>query len=71
LTSLHHAVIDLERIGDLSENIAQNSISFMDMKDNMSEEGQAELMTISEKASESPRIGLEMSKKLIKQTKPA
>lgn len=58
--SLHHVVIDLERIGDLAENIAENAITRSDKKVPLSSEGQAELKSISEKAAEALRVSLEV-----------
>lgn len=58
--SLHHVVIDLERIGDLAENIAQYAITLTDKKVAVSPEGQAELRVMSEKALEAIRTSLNL-----------
>jgi phosphate:Na+ symporter len=41
--SLHHVIIDLERISDLAENIAEFSLSLSDKKANLTAEANAEL----------------------------
>lgn len=58
LGSLHHVVIDLERIGDLAENIAQYAITILDKRTVLSPEGNDELMTMSEKAKEALHTSL-------------
>ncbi len=58
--SLHHVVIDLERIGDLAENISQYTLTLVDKRAVLSPEGHAELMTMSEKASEALRTSLDV-----------
>jgi phosphate uptake regulator len=60
LGSLHHVVIDLERIGDLAENIGQYTITLTDKKAVLSPEGQAELKTMSEKTLKALRTGLDV-----------
>ncbi len=58
--SLHHVVIDLERIGDLAENIVNNATTRSDKKVALSSEGQEELKSISEKAAQALRVGLDV-----------
>ncbi len=60
LGSLHHVVIDLERIGDLAENIGQYAITLTDRKAVISPEGQAELKAMSEKTLEALRTSLDV-----------
>ncbi len=62
LGSLHHVVIDLERIGDLAENIANYVITLNDKRAIISIEGQAELKAMSEKALKAVSISLEALK---------
>ena len=63
LGSLHHVVIDLERIGDLAENISQYAVAITDRRASLSPEGQAELRTMSEKALETLRTSLDVFQK--------
>ncbi len=63
LGSLHHVVIDLERIGDLAENISQYAVAIADRRASLSPEGQAELRTMSEKALETLRTSLDVFQK--------
>jgi phosphate:Na+ symporter len=49
LGKLHHVIIDMERIGDRAENIAQYSMTLIDTKEKLTSEAQAELKSISEK----------------------
>ena len=62
LGSLHHVVIDLERIGDLAENIANYVLTLNDKRAVISIEGQAELKAMSDKALEAVSISLEALK---------
>lgn len=57
--SLHHVVIDLERIGDLAENIAEFSLSLAERKANLTPDAQEELKTMANKTTETLRISLE------------
>ncbi|MFA5676632.1 MAG: Na/Pi symporter, partial [Christensenellales bacterium] len=59
LGSLHHVVIDMERIGDLAENIAEFSISITERKSKFSEEADGELRTMTSKALETLQRSLE------------
>ncbi|NLM75493.1 MAG: Na/Pi cotransporter family protein [Clostridiaceae bacterium] len=47
--SLHHVIIDLERVGDLAENIAQYAQTMSDKNLKLSPEGATELRAMSEK----------------------
>lgn len=60
LGKLHHVIIDLERIGDRAENIAEYSMTLIDTREKMTSEAQAELKTISEKTMEVFRKSLEI-----------
>ena len=61
--SLHHVVIDLERIGDLAENIANNANTRSDKKVPLSSEGLEELKTMSERATQALRLSLDALRK--------
>ena len=58
--SLHHVVIDLERIGDLAENIAEYAITLLDKRTTLTPEGLAELTTMSERSLEALRTSLDV-----------
>jgi phosphate:Na+ symporter len=49
LGKLHHAIIDLERIGDRAENIAEYAMELHDVKEKMTSQALAELKSISGK----------------------
>ncbi len=49
LGGLHHVIIDLERIGDRAENIAEAAIGLIDVKERMTPEALDELKLISDK----------------------
>lgn len=49
---LHHVIIDMERIGDLAENIAQYTLEISDKKSTLSEEGMSELRSMTLKTSQ-------------------
>ncbi len=57
--SLHHVVIDMERIGDLAENIAGFSLSLMERRANLSSDAQEELHVMANKTMETLRLSLE------------
>jgi len=57
--SLHHVVIDLERIGDLSENIAEFSLSLAERRSTLSPEAQEELKLMADKTTETLRVSLD------------
>lgn len=60
LGSLHHVVIDMERIGDLAENIAEYTLAMMEKRANMTSEAEAELRTMAEKTKETLRMSLDI-----------
>lgn len=60
--SLHHVVIDLERIGDIAENIAQYTITLIDKRAAFTEEGHDELRIMSERALEALSTSLDVFK---------
>jgi len=60
LGSLHHVVIDMERIGDLAENIAEYTLTMMEKRANMTSEAEAELRTMAEKTKETLRMSLDI-----------
>ena len=49
LGRLHHVIIDLERIGDRSENIAEYAMGLIDVKERMTSQAITELQKLSEK----------------------
>jgi phosphate:Na+ symporter len=59
LGSLHHVIIDMERIGDLAENIAEFSMTLFEQRARMSPEAEAELIEMAEKTLETVRTSLE------------
>lgn len=62
LGSLHHVIIDMERIGDLAENIAQYSVTLSEKRNKITDEGLAELVEMSKKTIETLGMGLEVFK---------
>ena len=60
LGSLHHVVIDMERIGDLAENIAEYTLTMTEKRANMTSEAEAELRTMAEKTKETLRMSLDI-----------
>ncbi len=58
--SLHHVIIDMERISDLAENIAEFALTLSEKKAKLSSEAYAELTTMSEKTMETLRTGLDV-----------
>jgi phosphate:Na+ symporter len=60
LGSLHHVVIDMERIGDLAENIAEYTLTLMEKRANMTSEAESELRTMAEKTQETLRMSLDI-----------
>jgi phosphate:Na+ symporter len=63
LGSLHHVIIDLERVGDLAENIAGYASAVKENKTKFSVEGYAEMKKMSEKALEALATGLDVFEK--------
>lgn len=59
LGSLHHVIIDLERIGDLAENISEFSLSLSERKSSFSDEADDELRKMAEKTTEVVRVSLD------------
>lgn len=57
---LHHVIIDLERVSDRAENIAEYAMTLIDTKEKMSSEAQAELKSISGKTMDVFRKSLEI-----------
>jgi phosphate:Na+ symporter len=57
--SLHHVVIDMERIGDLAENIAGFSLSLNERRTHLSPDAQEELHVMADKTMEALRLSLE------------
>ncbi len=60
LGGFHHVIIDLERIGDRAENIAESAIGLIDVKERMTPEAIAELRLISGKTTELFKRSLEI-----------
>jgi phosphate:Na+ symporter len=60
LGSLHHVVIDMERIGDLAENIAEYTLTLMEKRANMTSEAESELRTMAEKTQKTLRMSLDI-----------
>lgn len=59
LGSLHHVIIDLERIGDLAENISEFSLSLSERKSSFSEDANEELVKMAEKTKEVLKVCLD------------
>ncbi len=59
LGSLHHVVIDMERIGDLAENISEFAMSLIEKKSKFSDEAYAELRTMTDKTLETLQKSLD------------
>ena len=50
--SLHHVIIDLERISDFAENVAEYSITLAEKRSNLTSDAQAELVVMADKTME-------------------
>ena len=59
LGSLHHVIIDMERIGDLAENIAEFSMTLFEQRAKMSPEAEAELSEMAKKTMDTVRASLD------------
>ncbi len=62
LGKLHHVIIDLERISDRAENIAEYTITLIDAKEKMSKEARNEIRAIANVTQEIFSLSLEMFK---------
>jgi phosphate:Na+ symporter len=60
LGSLHHVIIDMERISDFAENVAEYSLSLAERRGKLSTDAQAELVEMSAKTMETLRKALEV-----------
>lgn len=58
--SLHHVIIDMERIGDHAENIAEFALTLSEKRANLTPEGKAELVLMAEKTMETLCTSLEI-----------
>ena len=63
LGSLHHVIIDLERIGDHAENVAEFAMTIADNKVAMSSKGKEELTAMADKTMETLNASLDVFKK--------
>lgn len=63
LGSLHHVIIDLERVGDLAENIAGYAATVKEKKTKFTEEGYKEMRIMSDKSLETLAISLDVFSK--------
>ncbi len=60
LGSLHHVIIDMERISDFAENVAEYSLVLSEKRAGLSAEAQAELVEMSAKTMETLRAALDV-----------
>ncbi len=60
LGQLHHAIIDLERISDRAENIAEYTLTLIDTKEKMSSQATEELKVLSSKTMNILRLSLDI-----------
>jgi len=70
LGSLHHVVIDMERIGDLAENIAEYTLTLTEKRANMTSEAESELRTMARKTQETLVTSLDIFNKRDKSRLP-
>ncbi len=62
LGKLHHVIIDLERISDRAENIAEYTMTLIDTKEKMTPEAKSELKVIADKTMDVFQMSLEVFK---------
>ena len=62
LGKLHHVIIDLERISDRAENIAEYTMTLIDTKEKMTTEAKSELKVIADKTMDVFQMSLEVFK---------
>jgi phosphate:Na+ symporter len=60
LGSLHHVIIDMERISDFAENVAEYSLTLAEKRTKFSNEAQSELVEMSAKTMQTLRAALEV-----------
>jgi phosphate:Na+ symporter len=60
LGSLHHVIIDMERISDFAENIAEFSLTLTEKRSKLTNEAQAELVEMSAKTRETLQAALDV-----------
>lgn len=60
LGGFHHVIIDLERIGDRAENIAESAVGLIDVKERLTPDALEELKLISDKTTQLLRRSLEI-----------
>lgn len=58
--SLHHVIIDMERVGDLAENISGFALTLIEKRSEMTSDAKAELITMSEKTLETLNVCLDV-----------
>lgn len=60
LGSLHHVIIDMERISDFAENVAETSLTLTERRSKLTKDAQAELVEMSAKTMQTLRTALEI-----------
>ena len=63
LGSLHHVIIDMERIGDLAENISEYALTMIEKRAKLSPDAEAELVKMSDRTMETLKASLETFEK--------